>query len=254
MWLVSAWGMSGAIAILAFQHYVLENRLTDSHAYWVAAGAQNPYGLPPGETDAFLYSPPFAQILHLLDGVPWILFLWSWRLLVALTFAWLVAPLPLQWAAPLWLLCVPEMLLGNIVGPICVALVLSFRRAEAWAFPLLTKIVPGLLGLLYLAIGGQWRNCLRALAATALIAGVSWIIDPSLWAAWIEFLLGHGSADYGRVLRTLVGCALVTVGAILRRPWLLAPAIFVSTPVLEGVEPIAYLAAIPRLRQITPLK
>ena len=244
--LVAAWGAAASLALLAFNYYVVEGRANDTHAYWVAARAEHPYNLPPGMNDAFLYSPLFAQVLHLFGGVPWPAFMWSWRLLEGAAFAWLVAPLRLRWAIPLWLMCVPEILLGNIIGLLSVAVILGLRRPQFWAFPFLTKVSPGLLGLVFFGALRDWSAIAKAVGMTALLAAASWVFAPHMWSEWFTFLIDQPVNDSTRI-RSVVAAALVAFAALTKRAWLLAPALMISTPVLVSIEVIAYLAAIPRL-------
>jgi hypothetical protein len=243
---VTAWGVAASLAWLAFTYYVVDGRANDTHAYWLAASADHPYQRPPGMNDAFLYSPIFAQVLHLFDGVSWPVFMWGWRLIEGVAFAWLVAPLKMKWAVPLWLMCVPEILLGNIVGLLCVSVVLGLRRPSLWSFPLLTKVSPGLLGLLFFGARREWTAILKAGAVTLILAGASWLVAPQLWREWFTFLTDQ-PVDSSTQIRSAFAAVLVVFAAMTKRAWLFAPALMISTPVLVSIEVVAYLAAIPRL-------
>jgi hypothetical protein len=71
--------------------------------------------------------------------------------------AWLLAPLPKRFAVPLWLSGLPEIVSGNVYVLIAVCAALGLQHASLWAFPVLTKITPG-VGLLWFAVRGEWRS------------------------------------------------------------------------------------------------
>ena len=78
-------------------------------------------------------------------------------------------------------------------------------------------------------------------------SGVSFAATPSLWFDWIDFLQRSSGDGPSLLIRCTIAVVLVVVGARTGRPWLLAPALMVGTPVLAGNSVIALLAAIPRL-------
>jgi hypothetical protein len=256
--LVVFWVLAISTAQAAVRGYVLGDDSfvvnaslgVDAHAYWVAGGSSHPYDQAPGVQDAFLDSPVFAQLMRPLSLLPFGVFLGLWMAVEASLFAWLVAPLPKKWAIPLFLLCVPELLLGNVVGLIATAAVLGVTRLpEAWSFPLLTKITPGVLGLAWFLVRGEWRNLARAVAFTLAVVAVSYAVSPSLWRDWFTFLTQQSRAGGGpgALARAGLALALVVAGARNGRAWVLGPALLVCTPVLGGVNAIAMLTAVPRL-------
>ena len=265
--LVVFWVLAVSTAQVAVRGYVLGDHSfvshdtaplgVDAHAYWVAGRSSHPYDQPPGYQDAFLYTPVFAQAMRPLALLPFGVFFGIWMAVEATLFAWLVAPLPKKWAIPLFLLCVPELLLGNVVGFLAAAAVIGVtRRPEAWSFPVLTKITPGLLGRVWFFVRGEWRNLARALTATIALVAVSYLVSPGLWHDWFAFLgrQSGGSGGSAAVARAGLAVVLVVVGARNGRAWVLGPAMLVCTPVLLGINPIAMLAAVPRLVGVsTPL-
>lgn len=221
----------------------------DAHAYWLTGHDAALYGRPPSSLDAFLYSPAFAQVVHPLALLPWPVFYGTWVTVEALAFAWLLKPLGWAWGVPAFLLCGFEIYQGNIVALLAVALVLGVRRfPEIWALAALTKVVVA-VGFVWFAVRGEWRNLVRALAATALIAAVSFAVDPALWHHWIRQLLTARGSDSTLPYRVGAGLLLAGYAARRNRPWLLAPAMFLANPVTNGVgQYLTILAAIPRLR------
>jgi hypothetical protein len=258
--LVVFWVLAVSTAQVAVRGYVLGDHSfisndtaplgVDAHAYWVAGHSSHPYDQAPGFEDAFLYSPLFAQVMRPLALLPFGAFLGVWMVVEAALFAWLVAPLPKKWAIPLFLLCVPELLTGNVVALIAIAAVLGVTgHPETWSFPLLTKITPGLLGLAWFFVRGEWRNLARALGATFVMVTVSYILSPGLWHDWLAFLARENGGGGGASAMARAGLALLLVvaGARNGRAWVLGPALLVCSPVLLGINPIAMLAAVPRL-------
>ena len=59
-----------------------------------------------------------------------------------------------------------------------------------WAFPLLTKVTPG-VGLVWFAVRREWRTLAAVLAITAVAVGASVAIAPVAWSEWLSFLLGE---------------------------------------------------------------
>lgn len=206
----------------------------DSHAYWLAGQTAHPYGRPPGSRDAFLYSPAFAQLMYPLALLPAWAFSALWMLAEAAVFLWLTAPLPWRWRTPVLMICIPELLLGNVYAFLALAAVLGLRRPEFWAFPLLTKITPGCLGLLWFAARGEWRQVGRALAMTTAIVAISYLANPGLWHEWLHFLLTARSGDESYIVaRTAAAAALVVVAARLNQAWCLPITLWFAAPVFS---------------------
>ena len=219
----------------------------DAHAYWVAGRTSSPYDAPPESVDAFLYSPAFQQAVTPLALLPFPVFYGMWALLEGVAFAWLLRPLGWRWGVPCWLLCVPELLVGNVIGFIAVCIVLGLRRPELWILPLLTKITGGLLGATWFAVRGEWRHLGRYALTALTVVGVSYAVAPGLWSDWVHFLRESGDGGYGLLVRFGVAAVLVIFAARTDRAWMLAPAVLLATPVIGGNSVIAFLAAVPRL-------
>ncbi|WP_344255883.1 glycosyltransferase 87 family protein [Terrabacter carboxydivorans] len=226
---------------------------TDSaHAYW-NVWRTGPYALPPGSPDAFNYSPAFAQLIYPLTLLPWPVFLTLWSVLLMAATVWLLWPLAPRWR---WLLLAyvapPVLLIGNIEVFLAVAAVVGLRLPSAWAFPLLTKITPG-LGPVWFAVRREWRQAAVAVLATALVAAASFVISPGLWVAWWEFVVGAptpptqaGLPPLG--LRLTLALAVIIWGALKGRRSAVPVAMMLAMPLWSsGV--LALLTAVPRLRQ-----
>jgi len=241
-----ACGLAVVTAWFALQHWGLGY---DSHAYWLAGRSADPYHEAPGDYDAFLYSPVFALLMRPLAMLPWAWFVGVWTVAETCAFVWLILPMNWKWQIPLLVVCLPEIIIGNIYGFMGLAVVLGMRRPEAWAFPLLTKIGPGVMGLLWFAARGEWQKVVRAVAATFLLAAVSFVLTPGLWTDWIRFLLSHSGDNGARVPALFALGAVVTVfGARTGRAWLLPVAMLLAVPTFYGSnKDWSLLVATPRL-------
>jgi hypothetical protein len=217
----------------------------DAHAYWLAGQRAHPYLAAPGKADAFLYSPVFALALHAVAWLPWPVFLVLWMVAEAACFVWLVRPMPLRWGIPVLMFCSLEVMFGNIYGFTAVTVVLGTGNAGWWAFGLLTKIVPGLIGVAWSAVQRDVRGLLRLALAAAVLCAASWLIQPSLWSEWITFLRDNSGASQPSLVRVVAGLVLSALS--IRRWWLLPIGLALLTPVFVALSPLSLLAAIPRL-------
>jgi glycosyl transferase family 87 len=210
----------------------------DFHAYWESRDVINYGAYGPFVIGAFLYSPAFAQAIAPLTQLPWQVFAAVWTVILVGTYIWLAG----RWAFALLASVVValEIYLGQVDLLVAAAIVISFRYPVAWAFPLLTKVSPG-IGLLWYVFRREWRNLLIALSATFAIAAVSAILAPTLWRGWIDLLLRevgqaqtiHGlyvSAPYW--LRLPIAVVLLAWGARTDRAWVVPVAAFLATPIL----------------------
>ena len=126
----------------------------DARAYW-AAPLDDPYEPGSvGQESAYLYSPAFLVALSPLRALPWPLFLGLWTAGLLAVLFWMARPLLFL---PSMLLALPEIWGGNITILLAAAIVLGFSRSAAWAFPLLTKVTPG-LGLLWFGVRREWLH------------------------------------------------------------------------------------------------
>jgi Glycosyltransferase family 87 len=210
----------------------------DMHTYW-ATGAgitydnSNPYVI-----GAYLYAPAFAQALYPLFSLPWPWFAALWTAAIAATYIWLVG----RWAFPLLFTgaVALELYLGQIDIFIAAAVVLGFRFPAVWAFPLLTKVAPG-IGLLWFVVRREWRNLAIAVAATVAIAGVSAWISPALWNDWYD-LLRRSITD-----RQVVEGAYIGIPVWLRLPFAVAIIVWGARTDRHWTVPIGILLAMPIL-------
>ncbi|WP_162799335.1 glycosyltransferase 87 family protein [Nocardioides sp. 616] len=225
----------------------------DAHAYYVAWDG-GLYDATPGVQDAYNYSPAFAQAVWPLVQLPWPVFCGVMVGSAALGVGWLLRGTRPLVALGLWLVCVPEILSGNIYWLLAVCAVLGASRGTPWVFVAFTKILP-CLGPVWFLARGEWRRAASFIAASVLVLGTSLLADPSLWRDWLGFLTdnaGGADAASGSIVPPLwlrLPCAVLLTGYAARRDrrWLLPVVMLLATPVLAQGS-FALLAAIPRLR------
>jgi hypothetical protein len=212
----------------------------DGHAYW-AVDIANPYSRPVATADAFTYSPPAALFFSVLGHLPFEVFEAIWTLLIGFALLWLTGP----WALAFLVLPVvaSDVYLGNIHVLLAAAIVGSLRRPGLWAIPLLTKPSVG-VGLLWFVVRREWSKLIVALGVTAALAALAFVIAPSLWPAWIDYLVGTGIAPntgtayvvpIPLLIRLPAAVLLVIWGARTNRPWTLPTASMLALPVLWQV-------------------
>jgi len=226
----------------------------DMHTYWATRDGFSYHQGDPYTIGAYLYAPAFAQVLSPITTLPWPWFAALWTAAIAAVYIWLVG----RWAFPLLLTgaVALELYLGQIDIFIAAAIVVGFRYPVVWAFPLLTKIAPG-IGLLWFVFRREWRNLALALTATVAIAAVSALIAPDMWRAWYELLyrtvFERQAVDGAYLaipvwLRLPIGVAVIAWGARTDRHWTVPVAVLLAMPIL-WLNVFALLVAVVPLRE-----
>jgi hypothetical protein len=244
--------VAGLVVLVATTLAVLLNPsyAVDARAYWEAARGDM-YARPGvGTFGAYLYSPVFLQALAPLFALPWPMFLAAWMAILAGTLVWLTrAWLPL---AVVTLIALESVSRGNIEVLMAAAIVVGFRFPAAWAFVLLTKVTPG-VGLVWFLARREWRHLGIALGATILLAVVSFVFAPELWAAWIASLQANARTSpvwtYLPVpigVRLPVAAAVVAYGAVRGWRWVVPVGATLAMPALWPIN-MALLVALPRV-------
>jgi hypothetical protein len=228
----------------------------DVHAYWIA-DPNNLY--PPAEEtlhrDAYLYSPAWELVVGWGRHLSFEAFAAIWRAILLAVLVWLAGPftIPLLFLYPV----ASEVNAGNIQLLLALAIVVAARGggwSAAWAFPLLTKVTPG-VGLIWSALRREWRSLAVALGVTACIAGITFAIWPDRWLDWVRMLAG-GSAPpvppFYLPFPPRFGIAVLIVAIAAARGWrwplvvagtLALPAFYTLSPsMLVGVLPFARAA------------
>jgi hypothetical protein len=130
--------------------------------------------------------------------------------------------------------------------------VAGFRFSGTWAFPLLTKVTPG-VGVLWFAIRREWRAVAIALVTTAGVVVLSFLTTPpGEWLEWGRVLAGNagapidsGSLPVPLLVRLPVAVALVWWAARSDRRWVLPIACLLALPVIWYGSLSLLLAVIP---------
>ena len=219
----------------------------DARAYW-GVDLAHPYAASGvGELSTYLYSPAFAQVLSPLYVLPFEAFYVLWTVASIAVLIWLVRPWP--WALLVLILPVSyELFVGQVHLFIAAAIVVGFRWPAAWAFPILTKVTPG-VGVVWFLARREWRSFAMALAATAAIAAVSFVLAPTAWWDWVTFLTSSTGRGELLIPRVLAGLLIVVAGALTNRPWTLAVAVLLAMPVV-WIESYVILLATIRLARM----
>ena len=239
---LAVWGVLVAIGLVVLMSALAEPFQPesfgpghDARAYW-AAPLDDPY-VPGsvGQESAYLYSPAFLALLSPLRALPWPLFLGLWTSVLLIALFWLARPLLFL---PLLLLALPEIWGGNITILLAAAIVLGFSRPFAWAFPLLTKVTPG-VGVLWFAVRREWLNMGLAIAATVAVIAAVALFTPGLWAQWFQLLLSStgsstvpGSVPIPLIARLPVAMAVIAFAAWRGERWLLPIGVLLAMPVI----------------------
>lgn len=220
----------------------------DCHAYWLT-GAGPLYSAPPHTRDAYLYSPAFAQVIRPLTDLPFPWFYALFAVIDVACVAWLLWPLGWRWTVPLLMLDAHEFVLGQVIGLLTVCAVVGvLGRSGFWSFPWLTKVAPGMLGVVWHGVRGEWRNLGMALLWPAVLALVSAVLWPAAWLDWLRFLRHSAHGDPTATIRLVLAVMLVALGARLRWRWVVPVALLLGAPVV-GPQSVTYLAGVVRLRR-----
>jgi hypothetical protein len=196
-----------------------------------------------GDLSAYLYSPAFALALAPFSALPFDVFYGLWALASFLVLGWLVRPWP--WALGIFFFPITaELMTGQVHLFIAAAIVLGFRRPGLWALPILTKITPG-IGLLWFAVRREWRALAEAVGVTLAIVAVSFVLYPTAWFDWFDFLRANsGSSEAFLLPRIAIGAGLVAVGALTDRRWLVPVAVWFTLPHIWASSWVILLAVI----------
>lgn len=231
--LIVAYVIASAVWIGLLLTDVVTLSTTDAYAYWALEVSTSGPALVGGT--AFLYSPAAAQILAPFTFLPWPVFA---GLYAALMLGALYA-VSGRWAV-LLLLAPPvafELFAGNVHLFLAVVAVYGLRYPALWAFPLLTKVTPG-IGLVWFAVRREWRNLGIALGATLAIVAVSFVLAPGAWGDWIGVLtqaqpeVGYPHVSVPVLYRLPFALLLVAWGAWTDRHWTVPLSMLLALPVI----------------------
>jgi hypothetical protein len=208
----------------------------DARPYWTALFSF-PYATSRvGEHNAYLYSPAFLELIAPLRAMPWQLFMAFWTGILILATLYLVGPVLL---GPVLILALPELIGGNITLLMAAAIVAGFRYPGTWAFPLLTKVTPG-VGLIWFGVRRQWRAFGMAVAMTGGVILLSVLFTtPVAWSEWFHVLAGNagspidsGSLPVPLLVRLPMAVVLIAWAARSDRRWALPIGCLLALPVI----------------------
>ena len=229
----------------------------DAYCYWFPS-LDDPYARSDW-TDpiAYVYSPAFLQVLQPIRILPWRAFMAVWTLILLGALLLLTGR---RWLAAGVILGLMELAGGNIHLLLAAAIVLGFRWPWTWSLVLLTKITPG-IGLLWFVVRREWRNLAIALAGTAAIIAVSFVLLPNAWFQWAEVLSRVAGRDgtwaavpIPFVLRLPVAVAVVVWGAWTGRRWTVPVAGMLALPALWYGGLSMLLAVIAVRENVAPMR
>jgi hypothetical protein len=237
----------------------------DAYLYWQAARGERGYvtelmDAPHG----YLYSPAFIQAIWPLAIFPWEVFCAIWLAAYVAVLVWVCRPwltlavLPFVFVTfGIAVLQIPRHSVssGNIYLYLGLAVVAGFRWPSAYAFLLLTKVTPG-VALLWFVVRREWRNLAIALATTAAIVAVSFVVAPNQWFDWVTVLRNnstYGEPDFAYhilplIPRLVIAAAMVAVAAWHNARWVVPIAIVVAMPYIADTALIILLCVAPLLR------
>jgi len=213
---------STLLAIVATTEW---RHFNDEHAYWLA-GARLAAGLPvydpsalPDTPYAYWYPPPLAQVLAPLTSlVSGDAFSVMWTALLLACLWWLGGRNPLVGLAFIAFLPVAvELRVRNVHLVIAVLVVLALRRSWAFWIPAAAIKITPVLGVVYLAAAGRWRDAAKVTMLGTAVLGVSAALGPAAWREFIDVVGARAGTDGGSWLpipfavRFAVGVALVVL-------------------------------------------
>jgi hypothetical protein len=181
-----------------------------------------------------------------LSLLPYGVYLVLWTALLAGLALWLARPWP--WA--LAMLCLPviyEVLVGNIHLLIATSIVLGFRFPWVYVYPVWAKLTPA-VGIGWWFVRAEWRAFSIAVLAVLGVGVVSFLLQPTAWADWLEILRASAGSNDALLPRAIVGVLLVAYGALTGRRWMVPVAVWISLPVV-WINSWVILLAIIRLRE-----
>lgn len=218
----------------------------DAWCYWRIDPA-HPYTT--GESQ-FVYTPVAAQVLTPFLELPFATFVALLRLVGLVSLVALAGPatLPALLLPPV----AAEINAANINFVMGLAIVAAFRWPALWAFPLLTKVTPG-VGVLWFGVRREWRAFAIAIGTALGLVAVSFLANPSLWVQYVEFLatdtphVAGWPFPYPLLLRLPLAAGLVIWGAKADRRWVVPAAALLALPRLYFQSPALLLAVLPVL-------
>jgi hypothetical protein len=256
--------MLGAVG--AYYAYLsIDHPPPDALIFWRAAQQPSLYsetwafGDGTGEGSLYVYPPPLAQVLRVL---PWPVFVFGWIWMLFLAF-WAATR---RWSVPTFVISTllavtigfgfvlanpaTLTLVGNPQIAVAAVCVLGFRWPGLWAFPILTKISPG-IALLWFAARREWRSLAVATGATLVVVVGSILAGPQDWVDFVRFATANAGTPppiphvpIPFLVRLPIAVALIVWGARTDRPWTVPVAVAISMIALYESSWVTILLAV----------
>ena len=221
-------------------------------AYYWEADPANLYPHPElGEHNGYNYSPAFEFVVAWARVMPFEMFVAIWRAILLAALVYMAGPFTLF--VLFWSPVASEINAGNIQILLALAIVLGFRWPATWAFVILTKLTPG-IGLLWFALRRQWRALGIALGATAVIAAVSFVLNPDAWFGYLRLLTGAPAPAVSPYYLTFwqrlpFAIAFIVFGAWRGYRWPVVVGSTLALPVFYFISPSMLVGVLPYLRE-----
>jgi hypothetical protein len=180
----------------------------DEHAYWLA-GARLAAGQPlydptaaPNTPFAYWYPPPLAQLLAPITSfLSADAFSAIWTVVLLVCLWWLggrnvVVALALIAFLPVAV----ELRVRNVHLLIAVCIVLALRRSWVFWIPAAAIKITPVLGVVYLAAAGRWRDALKVGVAGLAVLGVSVALGPGAWRDFLDVVGARAGTDGGSLV------------------------------------------------------
>lgn len=254
------WALNiAALLIIGFAWVTLLQRgdhFKDTSAYWSIDYEQMYGGSLVGRIGTYLYSPAFADLVWPLTLLSWPVFAAIFSLLNLVALVWMAGPI-----LAAILLFFPgspvadEFSTGNIHLLLAASIVLGFRYPATWAFPLLTKVTPG-IGFVWFIGRRAWRSVGIALGVTVVAALLSFALQPNAWFAWVDLLRQSSTVPSGAtgvipgplLLRVAVAAGIALFAGYRNWRWLVPVAATIALPVTWSSGLAILVGSIPLLK------
>jgi len=226
----------------------------DAYIYWQASHLPADLYAGTWNHDAFsyVYPPIFAQLLMPLGLLPYPIFFAVWVAVETAALIWLAGPLLAFGAVLLYEPFQHELLTGNVNLMLAAAVVLAIRYPAWWAFPLLSKVTPG-VGLAWYALRREWRQLGIALGITAALVAASFLTAPGLWSEWgarmgTSLAQPHNPDELLPLsVRLVIAAAVIAWGARSDRRWTMVLAAGLALPNFVPMNLAYFVALLPFL-------
>jgi hypothetical protein len=271
---LAAVGLALLAVIAAFEW----THLNDEYAYW-QAGARLWAGQPlydaaaaPNTPYAYWYPPPLAQVMAPLTAVLSAdVFAVLWTALLLACLWWLGGRNVLVALALIAFLPVAvELRVRNVHLLIAVLAVLALRRSSLFWIPAIALKITPILGVVYEAASGRWREAAKVAAVGLVVLAASVVMAPVAWREFLDVVGARAGTDGGSLfpaipfaVRLAAGVALAVVagrlaaraaaqgGSAGRAESLLIVALVVANPTLWATAFSMLVAIVPLWRSRT---